>query len=79
LVDIRLQDDGYERHLLANGSRVGTAMYALKHFVGKVAYGILRVLGADKSTLKRALIHPTDQTSIPGRLAQIQCILRKRG
>src|SRR5213075_2184625 len=41
VVDMRLQDDGYERHLLANGSRTGTAMYAVKRIVGRVAYGFL--------------------------------------
>jgi hypothetical protein len=38
----------------------------------------MRLFGGDKAALKRALIHPTDQTSLPDRLAQIQCIVRKR-
>jgi SAM-dependent methyltransferase len=78
LVDIRLQDDNCERYLLSNGSRAGTAMYSAKRLAGRIAYGVLRLFGADKSALKRALIHPFDQTSLPDRLAQIQCIVRKR-
>jgi hypothetical protein len=53
-------------------------MYAVKRVTGRAAYGILRLFGADKAELKRGLLHPTDQTSLPGRLAQIQCIVRKR-
>ena len=78
LVDIRLQDDNLERHLLSNGSRVGTGMYKVKRVAGRIAYGLMRLFGGDKAALKRALIHPTDQTSLPDRSAQIQCIVRKR-
>ena len=78
VVDIRLQDEGYERHLASNGSRAGSVAYALKHAAGRLAYGLARLVGADKASLKLALIHPTDQTALPGRLAQIQCIVRRR-
>lgn len=78
LVDIRLQDDGCERHLLADGSRAATAMHAVSRFAARAAYGLLRALGGNKAALKRALIRPIDQTALPDRLAQIQCIVRKR-
>ena len=79
VVDIRLQDDGYERHLASNGSRAGSALHAFKRAAGRLAYGCARLMGLDKASLKLALIHPTDQTELPGRLAQIQCIVRRRG
>jgi SAM-dependent methyltransferase len=77
IVDIRLQDAGYQRHLLSSGYRVGSAMYRIKKAAGRVAYVLLRGLGLDRRLLKRQLIHPTDQTCEPDVLAQIQCIVRK--
>jgi hypothetical protein len=77
LVDIRLQDDGYQRHLSSNGSRVGSAMYRIKKAAGRLSYVLLRGLGFDRRLLKRHLIHPTDQTCESDALAQIQCIVRK--
>ncbi|HET6264269.1 MAG TPA: methyltransferase domain-containing protein [Usitatibacter sp.] len=79
VIDLRLHDEGYERHLASNGSRVGSALYAVKRVASRLAYGVGRLLGMDKAALKRALIHPTDQTALPGRLAQIQCIVRRQG
>jgi hypothetical protein len=72
-----LQDAGYQRHLLSNGYRVGSAMYRIQKAAGRVAYVLLRGLGLDRRLLKRQLIHPTDQTCEPDVLAQIQCIVRK--
>jgi SAM-dependent methyltransferase len=77
LMDIRLQDAGYQRHLLSSGYRVGSAMYRIKKAVGRVSYVLLRGLGFDRGSLKRHLIHPTDQTCEANTLAQIQCIVRK--
>ena len=78
IVDIRLQDDGYHRHLLSNGYRFGSTMYHVKHGVNRCIYGVLRALGFDGSALKRQFFHPTDQTIDPDAVAQIQCIVRKK-
>jgi SAM-dependent methyltransferase len=78
LVDIRLQDAGYQRHLLSNGYRVGSAMYRIRKAVSRVHYVLLRGLGFDKESLKRQLLHPHDQTCDANVLAQIQCIVRKK-
>lgn len=77
IMDIRLQDAGYQRHLLSNGYRVGSAMYRIKKAATRVSYVLLRGLGFDRRSLKRQLIHPTDQTCEADVLAQIQCIVRK--
>jgi SAM-dependent methyltransferase len=77
ILDIRLQDDGYERHLLSTGHRVGSAMYLARKAIGRVSYVLLRGLGLDRRSLKRHLIHPIDQTCEAGAVAQIQCIVRK--
>jgi SAM-dependent methyltransferase len=77
IMDIRLQDAGYQRHLLSNGYRVGSAMYRVKKAANRVSYVLLRGLGLDRRSLKRQLIHPTDQTCEANAVAQIQCIVRK--
>lgn len=78
LLDIRLQDDGYERWLLSNGSRPGSFLYSAKRRFSKLVYPILRILGFDRTELKKHLFHPIDQTTYKDTLAQIQCIVRKR-
>jgi len=77
ILDMRLQDNGYQRHLLSNGYRVGSAMYRVKKAASRVSYVLLRGLGLDRRSLKRQLIHPTDQTCEANAVAQIQCIVRK--
>jgi SAM-dependent methyltransferase len=79
MLDIRLQDSQYQRYLLSNGYRFGSAMYRIKVAVSRALYVVLRGVGLDRGVLKRHLIHPTDQTSYPDTLAQIQCIVRKHG
>lgn len=77
LLDIRLQDDGYERWRLSNGYPPGTALYEARRALGRMNYGLLRLLGFDRERLKRLFIHPCDQTAKGDALAQIQCIVRK--
>ena len=78
IVDIRLQDTGYQRSLSGFGYPVGSAMYRVKSVVARALYAVLRGVGFDRGMLKRHLIHPTDQTCDEHTLAQIQCIVRKR-
>lgn len=75
--DIRLQDNGYRRYLLANGSRPGSVAYIVKNLVGRLFYGLLKCTGIDKNRLREWLRHPVDQTKWADRCAQIQCIVRK--
>jgi len=77
VVDIRLFDTGYERQLQANGREAGTAGWRARRAAGRLAYGILRLLGFGRERLKRAFIRPLDQTAFPDTLAQIQLIVRK--
>jgi SAM-dependent methyltransferase len=77
ILDIRLQDDGYRRYLLSNGYRPGSVMHSAKRAIGRALYAVLRAAGFDPARLKRHLLHPTDQTTYPETLAQIQCIVRK--
>ena len=77
LVDIRLFDTGYDRQLQTNGQLAGTASMRVTRAAGRAAYGVLRLLGFDKSALKRRFLRPVDQTAFPEVLAQIQCIVRK--
>jgi SAM-dependent methyltransferase len=77
MVDIRLFDQGYDRQLYCNGQTAGSAAWRFSRIRGRAAYGMLRVLGFDKDTLKRRFIRPIDQTAFPDTLAQIQCIVRK--
>jgi hypothetical protein len=79
VLDIRLQDDGYDRQLLSTGYAYGSVLYHLKRARSRAIYSLLRILGFDRQVLKRRLIHPVDQTTVPDTLAQIQCIVRKRG
>lgn len=79
VLDIRLQDDGYDRSLLGTGYRFLSARYRTKRVLYRAAYGVLRLLGIDRQALKRSLIRPFDQTTEADTLAQIQCIVRKRG
>jgi SAM-dependent methyltransferase len=78
IISIRLQDSGYERYLLSNGYLPGSAMYRLKHIVGRLLYPLLRLLGLDRQMLRRYLRHPIDQTVNSETLAQIQCVIRKK-
>jgi len=78
VLDIRLQDDGYDRSLLGTGYRFLSARYRTKRVLYRGAYGVLRLLGIDRQALKRSLIRPFDQTTEADTLAQIQCIVRKR-
>ncbi len=77
ILDIRLFDDGYDRQLQSNGQVAGTPSWRLARAAGRVAYGLLRLLGLDKQSLKRRFVRPVDQTAFPDVLAQIQCIVRK--
>lgn len=74
LLDIRLQDIGYQRHLLSNGLRVGSLAYRAKRFATRKLNKLIRITG-----LKRQLpFHPIDQTTRENILAQIQCVVRKQ-
>jgi SAM-dependent methyltransferase len=77
VLDIRLFDTGYDRQLQSNGQLAGTPAWRASRALGRVAYGVLRLLGFDKAALKRRFVRPVDQTTFPGTLAQIQCIVRK--
>jgi SAM-dependent methyltransferase len=77
VVDIRLFDHGIRRDLLSDGQVFGTPRARLGRAAGRVAYGLLRLLGVDKGALKRRFVRPLDQTAFPDVLAQIQCIVRK--
>ena len=77
ILDIRLFDTGYERQLQSNGQEAGTRAWRARRALGRVAYGLLRLLGIDRDRLKRAFIRPIDQTAFPDTLAQIQLIVRK--
>ncbi len=79
VLDIRLFDTGYDRQLQSNGQVAGTTSWKLARAAGRAAYGVLRLLGLGKEALKRRFIRPIDQTSFPEVLAQIQCIVRKKG
>ncbi|MBL0141104.1 MAG: methyltransferase domain-containing protein [Betaproteobacteria bacterium] len=79
VLDIRLFDTAYDRRLQSNGRMAGTIRWKLERAAGRVAYGVLRLLGGDKEALKRRFIRPIDQTAFPDTLAQIQCIVRKAG
>lgn len=78
LVDIRLFDAGYDRSLLSHGVAAGTTTrHRMNRGLARIAYGILRVLGFDRTVLKRRFLGPIDQTTRPDTVAQIQCIVRK--
>jgi len=77
VVDIRLFDHGIRRELLSDGQAFETPRARLGRAAGRVAYGLLRLLGGDKGALKRRFLRPVDQTAFPDVLAQIQCIVRK--
>jgi SAM-dependent methyltransferase len=79
VLDIRLFDAGYDRNLRSDGRETGPLRRRLARLSSKVAYGALRLLGGDRNALKRRFIRPIDQTTFPGVLAQIQCIVRKSG
>ncbi len=79
VVDIRLFDTGYERQIQSNGREAGTASWRIRRALGRVAYGVFRLLGFGRERLKRAFIRPLDQTAFPETLAQIQLIVRKVG
>jgi SAM-dependent methyltransferase len=77
VLDMRLFDTGYDRDLQSNGQVAGSTAWRMQRAMGRVAYGLLRLVGFDKAALKRRFIRPIDQTSFPEVLAQIQCIVRK--
>jgi SAM-dependent methyltransferase len=77
VVDIRLFDTGISRELLSDGQSFGRPGARLARAAGRLAYGVLRLLGLDKQALKRRFLRPVDQTAMPDVLAQIQCIVRK--
>lgn len=79
LVDIRLFDAGYDRSLQSHAGAAGNQpRQGINRVIGRVAYGILRVLGFDRMRLKLRFRGPIDQTTFPDVVAQIQCIVRKQ-
>jgi SAM-dependent methyltransferase len=79
LVDIRLFDDGYDRRLQRHAGALCSRTPAfLGRALGRLAYAVLRGLGANRHALKARYIGPVDQTTFPGAFAQIQCIVRKK-
>jgi SAM-dependent methyltransferase len=77
LLDIRLQDVGYDRSLMTAGERPLRPVFRFAH---RVAWFCERRFGWRPWPLDRliALLGPIDQTLRPDALAQIQCCVRKR-
>lgn len=78
IIDIKLQDHGYQRHLLSNGYPVGSMAYRVKNFIFRHVANILAELRIIGRETRKRWKHPVDQTKSPSTLAQIQCIVRKR-
>lgn len=77
LVDVRLQDHGYDRRLLGNGLKPGTLRFKLHGIWRKQLSSLLARLRIISKDQKRRMRHPVDQTNLVGVLAQIQFIARK--
>lgn len=74
VLDLRLFDAGYDRSLMCHGE-AGARSWRVSRRLG---YAFGRLLGFDRQALKRRFVRPIDQTTFPGTVAQIQCIVRKR-
>jgi SAM-dependent methyltransferase len=77
LVDVRLQDHGYDHRLLGHGLTPGTLRYRLHGMWRKQLSSLLARLRIISKDQKRRMRYPVDQTNLPGVLAQIQFIARK--